>query len=139
MAGWPVLLAGRPCPTPLAGLRRIARQALLSKLRTAVEGPRDHQEDRMRNQEISTAGPSWLIQSDPSIRLILGFGAFVLAVVMLAGFYVVIQQGVARAHTHWENATRMVSSCDVGRLSSSHETCSLTSPSVRIVNLTASR
>ncbi len=93
----------------------------------------------MRNQDLSTDGPDWLIHSNPSIRLILGIGAFVLAVVMLVGFYMVIQQGVSRAHTHWANATRMVSACENGRFGSSRESCGLPTASVKIGDLTASR
>lgn len=51
-------------------------------------------------------------RSEPSLRLLLGFGAFVLAVVLLAGFYIVIQQGVASAQTHWANASRVVAGCE---------------------------
>lgn len=97
----------------------------------------------MRNEQHAAAGADWFAQSDPMIRLMLGFGAFVLAIVMLAGFYVVIQQGVSRAHTHWENATRMVSACDAGQLGNSRDRCGLSSTSasasVNMGNLRASR
>ncbi|MEO8278462.1 MAG: hypothetical protein ABI564_02150 [Ideonella sp.] len=57
------------------------------------------------------------LQSDPSIRFLMAFAAFVVAVIILTCFYVVIQQGVTRGHAQWAKASRvMVSQCDsVGR------------------------
>lgn len=59
-------------------------------------------------------GPGWLhrLDGDPSMRLLLGFAAFVMAVMLLSGFYVVIQQGMARGHAQWVKASRMVPGCE---------------------------
>lgn len=63
--------------------------------------PRDHR------------GPGWLLRmvGDPSTRLLLAFAVFVVAVMLLSGFYVVIQQGMARGHAQWSQASRMLPGC----------------------------
>lgn len=62
---------------------------------------------------------AWLpnLRSDPSIRVLLACAALVVAIIMLSCFYVVIQQGVTRAHAQWAKASRVViSQCDsIGR------------------------
>lgn len=48
-------------------------------------------------------------------QLILGGLALLLAVIMLAGFYVVTKQAVERAHVHWAQASGIISAgngCD---------------------------
>ncbi len=77
------------------------------------------------------------LQSDPSLRLMLGFGAFVLAVVMLAGFYVVIQQGVVRGQTQWAKATRVVAVCDSDRTGG--RDCLSSAASVKILQVSIVR
>lgn len=92
----------------------------------------------MRNESKSTlAGRcAWMLnlRSDPSMPLLLGFAAFVLAVMLLAFFYVVIQQGVTRGHTQWAKASRVASRCDaVG------DNCLLPTTSIKVLQVSSVR